>query len=127
MAVTQGELKLTVVEAEYDELCVDGGEPNTYFALILLESLKWRRRKSKRQSGLNPHFDETFVFEHVSSDSKVRGLHAYTRTCPPACYHIHHLIKGLPRGDTDLAKPMHVLASSSHAVCPRSISIMTAG
>lgn len=74
--MAQGELSLTVLEAEYDEVCVDG-EPNTYFALILLESVRWRRRKSKRQSGLNPRFNETFVFEDVSSDSKVRRPHAH--------------------------------------------------
>lgn len=70
--VQVGLLELTVIEAEYEEQCVEG-ECNTFCALILLESLGWRRRKSKRSTGLNPKFGETFTFENVSSDSKVRS------------------------------------------------------
>ena len=50
--VQVGLLELTVVEAEYEEQCVEVN--NTFCALILLESLGWRRRKSKRSTGLNP-------------------------------------------------------------------------
>ena len=66
-----GELRVRCIEAEYDEEYL-AGPPRTYCKLLLLETFKWRRRQHKTAcKGLQPRWNDEFLFEDVCANSKL--------------------------------------------------------
>ena len=71
-----GNLTVRVVEAVYDAEFVSG-QLDTYCALWLLESVKWRRRKSAKWGSkrgddpMRPQWDQEFEFDEVRDDAKI--------------------------------------------------------